>query len=155
MARLIKLIVLILAIPSCGWHPQTLLKYSLPENRRLDIRRAAGCCGCIAMYYDLYLNDRISEQFVIETNCNLYMPTKHVFNTDSKGKITTVSSYVAVMDETFEVPVTKSDLLTLGKLDSVYRLQPYRGDTIYLSEITGFKKYSKYHPVVAHTVPPK
>src|SRR5688572_14037628 len=56
----------------------------------------SGCCGCKALYYNVNNNRVLTEQFVVETACGLYEPTKHIFTTDGKGKVLSFKSFVAV-----------------------------------------------------------
>jgi hypothetical protein len=105
-----------------------------------------GCCGCKALYYNSIKSQSIAEQFVVETNCGLYEPTKHIFTTDAKGKVSSFKSYVAVTDSSFTLPVSDKDKAAFQKMDSIY--QTWSSPTkrkIVITEIKGFKEGGKTH----------
>lgn len=106
----------------------------------------AGCCGCKAILYNVMKDNKILEQFVVETNCGLYEPTKHLFTLDTKGRITSRKSFVAVTDSSFTVPATDIDKKAFLKLDSIYQdWTSVNKRHIVFANITGFKEGRQTH----------
>ena len=109
-----------------------------------EIKSMAGCCGCKAILYNVLRSNKILEQFVVETNCGLYEPTKHFFTLDTKGRVTKIKSLLAVTDSSFTFPLTEIDKDALIKLDSIYaNWQSVNKRQIVFSDITGFREGEK------------
>jgi hypothetical protein len=105
-----------------------------------------GCCGCKALLVNFTNNKALVEQFVVETGCGLYAPTKQYFTTSTKGKIVESRSFVAVMDESFTIAANEVDKVVLRQLDSIYSgWQSGRKRGIVFAEIRGFKEGSRIH----------
>lgn len=106
----------------------------------------AGCCGCKAILYNVIRDGKIAEQFVMETNCGLYEPTKHLFTADTKGRIISVKSFVAVTDSSFTLPATEVDKAAFLKLDSIYKdWKSVSKRRVVFADITGFREDGVIH----------
>jgi hypothetical protein len=124
----------------------TLQRVSLSASEAYEIKSMAGCCGCRAILYNVMRNGKIAEQFVVETNCSLYEPTKHLFTVDTKGRITSVRSLVAVTDSSFTLPATEIDKAAFLRLDSIYKgPESVNKRRIVFADITGFKEGGQIH----------
>ena len=133
---------------------RSLEKVSLSPSDNYEVKSMVGCCGCKALYYNVYRNRLVTEQFVVETACESYQPTKHFFKTDSKGNVVSVKSFVAVTDNSFSIPVTETDRNAFKKLDSIYGTWTNgRNRTIVFRDITGFKDGDKTHFPVGLKMP--
>jgi hypothetical protein len=124
----------------------TLQRVNVSATDNYEIKSMAGCCGCQAILYNVIRDGKIAEQFVVETSCGLYEPTKHLFTVDTKGRITGMKSFVAVTDSSFTLPVTEIDKTAFLKLDSIFK---YSGSVnkrqIVFADITGFKEGGLIH----------
>lgn len=106
----------------------------------------AGCCGCKAILYNVYRDKRLVEQFVVETSCGLYQPTKNIFSFDIKGNIVGYKSYVAVTDDSFTIASTELDQKAFVTLDSIYKdWTAVNKRQIVFSDIRGFKEGQQVH----------
>lgn len=116
--------------------------YRSVQKGSYDIRiMSSGCCGCMAYYYNVYEGKRLTEQFIVETFCNGWVPTKLFFIYNEKGKIIETKTYVAVYDSSFSIPLSASDKLILPKLDDYYKAHKRAGDIeINVLNIKGFIK---------------
>jgi hypothetical protein len=115
-------------------------------NDSYEIKSMTGCCGCKAMLYNVIRDNRIIEQFVVETKCVLYEPTKHLFTLDKKGRVLKMKSFVAVTDSSFTLPATDVDKKIFLKLDSIYKdWTSINKRQIKFADITGFKEYGQTH----------
>jgi len=125
----------------------SLQKGSLQDGGIFEIKSMlSGCCGCKAYYYNFYENKKITEQFVVETNCGLYEPTKHIFKTDKNGHILSYQSYTAVTNDSFTIAVTSNEKFIFKNLDSIYQTNnEYHHREINFSKITGFKMGGAVH----------
>lgn len=105
-----------------------------------EIKSMTGCCGCKAILYNVIRDTRIIEQFVVETKCVLYEPTKHLFTLDKKGRVLKMKSFVAVTDSSFTLPATDVDKKIFLRLDSIYKdWTSINKRQIKFADITGFK----------------
>ena len=115
-------------------------------NDSYEIKSMTGCCGCKAILYNVIRDNRIIEQFVVETNCGLYKPTKHLFTLDKKGRIIKMKSLVAVTDSSFTVPTTDIDKRIFIRLDSIYKdWTSINKRQINFADITGFRENGQTH----------
>ena len=106
----------------------------------------AGCCGCKAILYNVYRDKKLTEQFVVETSCGQYQPTKNIFTTDAKGNIVGFKSFVAVTDETFTIASTELDQNVFVALDSIYKNWTAANKRqIVFRNIKGFKEGHQAH----------
>ena len=106
----------------------------------------SGCCGCRALYYNVYQDKLLIEQFVVETDCELYVPTKHFFKYNTRHEVINYQSYVAVTDTSYQILATQTDKEAFSKLDSIYNTWKRSGSRkITFGEITGFKNGPKTH----------
>ena len=121
-----------------------LQRVDLTVTDSYEIRSMAGCCGCKAILYNVIRNNKIAEQFVMETNCGLYEPTKHLFTLDTKGRATHIKSFIAVTDGSFTLPLSEIDRRALITLDSIYAdWKSVNKRQIVFADITGFKEGEK------------
>jgi hypothetical protein len=144
---LIFLVFIAIAFTSCFRESyNTLQRVDLTSADRYEVKSMAGCCGCKAIFYNVTRNNKIAEQFVVETNCGLYEPTKHLFTTDIKGEVTNIKSLIAVTDSSFTFPLTEIDKNALFKLDSIYTdWRSVNKRQIVFADITGYKQGEKTH----------
>jgi hypothetical protein len=111
-----------------------------------EIKSMTGCCGCKAILYNVIRDTRIIEQFVVETKCVLYEPTKHLFTLDKKGRVLKMKSFVAVTDSSFTLPATDVDKKIFLRLDSIYKdWTSINKRQIKFADITGFKENGQTH----------
>ena len=124
----------------------TLQEVNVTISNGYEIKSMAGCCGCKAILYNVLRSDKIVEQFVVETNCGLYVPTKHFFTLDKKGRVTSLKSLIAVTDSSFTLRLSEIDRSALIKLDSIYAdWKSVNKRQIVFEAITGFKEAEKTH----------
>lgn len=124
----------------------TLQRVDLSTTDNYEIKSMAGCCGCKSILYNVIRDKKITEQFVLETNCGLYEPTKHLFTMDNKGRIISMKSFVAVTDSSFTLPATEIDKSAFLKLDSIYKdWRSVNKRQIVFADITGFKEGGQVH----------
>ena len=124
----------------------TLQRVDLTISDSYEIKRMEGCCGCKAILYNVIRDNKILEQFVVETNCSIYEPTKHLFTLDTKGRITSRKSFVAVTDSSFTLPASEIDKKALLKLDSIFQnWTSVNKRHIVFAKITGFKESGQTH----------
>lgn len=116
--------------------------YRSVQKGSYDLRTMfSGCCGCLAYYYNVYEGKKRTEQFIIESVCGGWQPTKYFFEYGSNGKLSNTYRYIAVYDSTYTVPLSASDRLILPKLDAYYKEHKREGDIeIDVLNIKGFKK---------------
>ncbi len=116
--------------------------YRSVQKGSYDIRiMSSGCCGCMAYYYNVYEGKRLTEQFIVESFCGGWEPTKYFLDYDSSGKLENTNCYLAVYDSTFTIPLSAADKLILPKLNDYYKAHKHVGDIeIDVLKITGFKK---------------
>ena len=106
----------------------------------------SGCCGCKALLYNAYRNSQLAEQFVVETSCGLYEPTKHFFTVDSKGKVKSYKSLIAVTNNSFTLPVSELDKRAFEQIDSIYKVWTGTNKRqIMFTKISGFREGDKIH----------
>ncbi len=114
----------------------------------------AGCCGCKAIFYNVTRDKKLTEQFVMETKCGLYEPTKHLFTFNTKGKLTDIKSLIVVTDNSFTFPLTEIDRKAFIKLDSIYAdWQIVNKRQIVFANIKGFKEGENTHMPLGVKVP--
>jgi hypothetical protein len=119
-----------------------------------EIKSMAGCCGCKAILYNVTRDKKLAEQFVMETNCGLYEPSKHLFTFNTKGKLTDIKSLIAVTDNSFTYPLTDIDRKALIKLDSIYAdWHSVNKRQIVFANIKGFKEGANTHMPLGVKVP--
>lgn len=124
----------------------SLQKVNFDYSYNYEIKSMVGCCGCKSLYYNVYQGNLLTEQFVVETNCGLFEPTKHVFSTDAKYKVTSYKSFIAVTDNGFTVPLTELDKEAFRKLDSIYKTwTSVTPRQIVFTDIKGFMEGGKTH----------
>jgi hypothetical protein len=124
----------------------TIVKAEISVTDSYEIQSMVDCCGCKALLVNFTHNKALVEQFVVETGCGLYAPTKHYFRTNSKGKIVESRSFVAVTDESFTIAANEVDKDVFRQLDSIYSgWQSGRKRKIVFAEIRGFKEGSNIH----------
>lgn len=125
---------------------RTFHKVNVQSEISYEVKGMAGCCGCKALFYNVYKNSLLSEQVVAEVRCGLFQPTKHVFTTNLKGKVIAYKSFVAVTDSSFTLPVTELDKAAFAHLDSLNRdWAKATPGVIVFSAIKGFKEGGKPH----------
>jgi hypothetical protein len=79
----------------------------------------SGCCGCVALYYSIYVDQQIKEQLIFEATCGIGKPTVYQFEERDSKKMKEVKRYVAVSDGSTEIKFDSKQRLLLGKLDSI------------------------------------
>jgi hypothetical protein len=143
----IVIVFIVTTLTSCFRETyNTLQRVNLTGADRYEIKSMAGCCGCKAILYNIIRSNKISEQFVTETHCVLYEPTKHLFTLDTKGRVTNIKSLVAVTDSSFTYPLTEIDREALIKLDSIYlNWQSVNKGQMVFADVTGFREGEKTH----------
>ncbi|MFD2528042.1 hypothetical protein ACFSQD_19630 [Flavihumibacter stibioxidans] len=115
-------------------------------NDSYEIKSLTGCCGCNAILYNVIRDNRIIEQFVVETKCVLFEPTKHLFTLDKKGRVLKMKSFVAVTDSSFTLPATDVDKKIFLRLDSIYKdWTSINKRQIKFADLTGFKENGQTH----------
>ena len=116
------------------------------KNETTEIKYKGACCGCKIVIANQFIGKFIKEQFVFETKCGLFNPTKHYFETDVKGNVTSIVSYVITTDNDYEIPTSDTDKKIFIVLDSIYQSNrsANKREISYL-EIKGFKKGEKVH----------
>lgn len=124
----------------------TLHRVDLIGADSYEIKSMAGCCGCKTIFYNVFRSNKHLEQFVMETNCGLYEPTKHLFTLDTKGRVIKIRSLLAVTDSSFTFSLTEIDKDALIRLDSIYaNWQSVNKRQIVFADITGFREGEKTH----------
>ncbi len=127
------------------YKPLQQVNFTITE--KYEIKSISGCCGCEALYYNVYHNKILTEQFIVELRCALYKPTKSIFSYDTNGNITSFKSLVAVFDSSYKYELTDVDRAAFIRLDSIYAT--WSGPTlreIIFKSITGFREESGTHP---------
>lgn len=79
----------------------------------------SGCCGCVAVYYSIYVDQQIMEQLIFEATCGIGKPTVYKFAEGNSKKMKEVNRYIAVSDVSSEIKFDSKQRLLLGKLDSI------------------------------------
>ncbi|GAB2677716.1 hypothetical protein GCM10027036_34250 [Flavihumibacter cheonanensis] len=121
-------------------------KAEITKNDSYEIKSMSGCCGCKAILYNVIRDSRIIEQFVVETYCGIFNPTKHLFTLDRKGRVIKIKSFVAVTDSSFTLPTTDIDKKAFLKLDSIYKEWiGLNKRQIKFADITGFRENGQTH----------
>lgn len=86
--------------------------YRSLQKGSYDLRiMVSGCCGCKAYYYNVYEGKKRTEQFIIESFCGGWQPTKYIFKYGSDGELVNKYLYIAVYDSSYTIPLSASDRL--------------------------------------------
>src|SRR5215213_6698802 len=84
----IMLACLLVTLYSCGGTTNQISKGQLSEDISYKQNIYAGCCGCIAHYFDVIKNKTRQEQIIYKYNCyQSGLPTKFIFNYDESGNL--------------------------------------------------------------------
>lgn len=111
----------------------------------------SGCCGCVALYYSIYVDQQISEQLIFETSCGIGKPTIYQFKEGNDARIKEVKRYVVVSDSLSEFKFDGKRRLLLSKLDSIVLSQNIKivPSGFRFSELEGYRsgfKGEEFHP---------
>jgi hypothetical protein len=139
----------LLLLQSCGTY-NSIRKGSFSDNKEFEIKTLAGCCGCSAVYYNIYTNKRIDEQLIYEFGCGFGEATRFKFHYDNSGSFTKITYLIGVFDSTFTSAVNLREKELLVSLDSLVDHNPLPLPHIKnLKLITGFrepKPEERIHP---------
>ena len=133
---------------------KSIQKVNFSDNEKYEVKSMLGCCGCEALYFNAYRDNILTDQFVVELKCGLYKPTKHIFTYDTKGRVSSYKTFVAVFDSSYQYKLTDIDESAFSKLDSIYAT--WTGPAlrqIKFKEITGFKEDIGAHMAVEIKLP--
>jgi len=99
----------------------------------------SGCCGCTAIYSNVYKEKSLDVQYIHEYKCGFGSPTKFIFEYNEAGVYLGVKGYIAVYDSTYIIPVSIRDKQLFTGMDSLIMIQHPEVKKPLFASITGFR----------------
>jgi hypothetical protein len=117
---------------------KVLVKNGGKKNKDYEVGEYhSGCCGCYAVYYSLFENNKIKQQFIAELTCGFGYPTIFRFEKASTGELLT-QRYVAVGDSAATQKFNDKEKMLIAKLDSIAAYRVNNSDRTKLAGLTGY-----------------
>ncbi|MDB5203794.1 MAG: hypothetical protein JWQ27_3203 [Ferruginibacter sp.] len=143
--KLLKILtILFLAfLMSCGTTNFSLITSGTEpsDNTRFNVKLVKdGCCGCAGILVNTFRLDELQSQLYVESNESCpYNWTKLNFYYSSNGTLTRTDTLIAVSDNTFTYPITRTDKIALEKAYSFIFKQTVNYYRIRKIDITGYR----------------
>jgi hypothetical protein len=119
---------------------KAVMKGPYSDTTRFEIKfMFSGCCGCTAIYGNIYEGKGLETQFIDEYKCGFGSPTKFVFKNNEAGDWLEVKGYLAVYDFSYTQPVTPADKQLFKSMDSLIQIQYPAIEKLPFASITGFR----------------
>lgn len=159
LSTLSKLALVATCLISCGAITYTFIAggTDYQTDTRFNIKHIKdGCCGCSGILVNSFRNDKIESQLFVESNDGCpFNSTKFNFHYSRNGNLIKVDTLIAVIDDSFQYPITDIDKIALIKIDSFIAVQNSTTYPIRKIDIKGYRDKTESDKDKLMLLPPR